>query len=544
MACRWTRLACERHLRDLDRWAAADSTFSYWWDADEVEDWRLYFLGLRHSKGRWAKPTPQRIVLEPWQLFVLGSLWAWKKPDGMRRFREAYIEVPRKQTKSTMASGVGLRLAFDDDEPGAEVYAVATKLKQARVVWDEAKRMVQHAPRLRERVVALALNLHDPASASKFEPLGADSEKLDGLNVHGATVDELHAHDDPEMWTVIDTGTGARDQPLIFAITTAGFNRAGICYDRRTYLTKILERVINDESVFGTIYTIDADDDWRDPRCWPKATPMLGITVKQEELEQQCRRAVEIPSTRTAFLTKRLNVWVNVGTAEVDLLAWARGATTVTLEALAGVPCWIGVDLASKSDLAAVVAAFVREDHCSGGRCVTLSARFYLPREGVADAAHAATAHYATWKENPAHLTLTEGDLIDFGVIREDIAALAKVVACQEIDIDPYNSTHLTTELRDLGLTTVEIPQTVKQLSGPMYAVRDLLKAGRLHHDGNPVMAWCCSNVESREDANGNLFPRKASRNLKIDGYSAMLDALSRALVHEAAPQPRITVIG
>jgi len=526
VACRWVILACQRHLDDLD----TGHERGLWWDADEVEDWRLYFLGLRHSKGEWAKPTPQRIVLESWQLFVLGVLWGWKKLDGSRRFREAYIEVPRKQTKSTMAAGVGLRLGFDDDEPGAEVYAVATKLKQARVVWDEAKRMVRHALRLRERIVSLALSLSDSATSQKFEPLGADSEKIDGLNVHGATVDEFHAHKTPAMWTVIDTATGARRQPLLFAITTAGFNRASVCYDRRTYVTKLLQRVIEDDSVFGIIYTIDDEDDWRDPACHAKANPMMGITVKPDDVAAHCKRAIEMPSERTAFLTKRLNVWVNADQAFFEMegpRGWLAAAKPFDLVSVAGIPCWLGIDLASKSDLAAVTAVFVGEGK------VRIRTKFYLPRALVLDGAHAETAHYAGWAASK-HLTLTEGNLIDFAVIREDIKALASQVDIREIGYDPYQATQIVTELSDAGLTLVEIPQTVKSLSGPMKAIRDLLRDGKLEHDGNPVMAWCISNVVAHEDANENVFPRKASRNLKIDGATALFTGYARPAVQPA----------
>lgn len=524
VACKWVRLACQRHLTDLER----GHERGLWWDAEIVEDLRLYFLGLRHSKGEWGKGGGQPIALEPWQLFIIGSVFGWKRADGRRRFRIVYAEVARKSGKSTMLAAVGNYLAFDDDEPGAEVYAAATKRDQAKVVWLEAKRMVMRS-RLRERITVLSTNLHDHATVSKFEPLGADADSLDGLNIHGALIDELHAHKTRELYDVLATAMGARRQPLLFAITTAGFNRAGVCYDQRTYVTKILEGVIAADEVFGIIFTLDDDDDWRDPAVWIKANPNLGVSVQVDELLAECQRAVEIPSARTSFLTKRLNVWVNAGSAEVDMLRWVRAETAFTLDDVAGAPCWIGVDLASRSDLAAVVAVFTRDEH------VWVRSRFYLPEELVHDAAHAASAHYAGWAA-AEHLTLTRGNEIDFAVIRADLEAFARTVrTCREIDFDPYNSTHLRQGLeplaRELRVELVEIPQTVKHLSGPMYAVRSLLLSGKLHHDGNPVMTWCVSNVESREDANENLFPRKAARNLKIDGYTAMLDALARALV-------------
>jgi phage terminase large subunit-like protein len=409
------------------------------------------------------------------------------------------------------------------------VYAAATKREQAKIVWLEARRMAQRSRRLSERVTVLSLNLHAAATASKFEPLGADADALDGLNIHGAIIDELHAHKTRMLWDVLVTATGARRQPLIFAITTAGHNRAGVCYDNRTYVTKVLDRTIAADDMFGIIYTLDDGDDWRDPAVWAKANPNLGVTVQAAELAVECARAIEIPSARTAFQTKRLDVWVNAGAAEVDMLAWARAARAFTLEECRDWPCWIGVDLASKSDLAAVVAVF-RKD----GR-VRLWTRFYLPANSVHEAQHAATAHYAGWAAG-GYLTLTEGDLIDFAVIAEDIKALVRAVGCKEIDFDPYNATHIQTDLATLGIPVVEIPQNVKHHSPAMYGLRDLLKAGTLEHDDNPVMTWCVSNVVSHEDVKENLFPRKESRALKIDGYTALLNALGRALLANPAP--------
>lgn len=528
VACVWTRLACARHLRDLEH----GHERGLWWDAEQVEDQRLYFAGLHHSKGEWAG---QPIRLEPFQLFILGSLYGWKRADGTRRFRIAYVEISRKAGKSTIAAGVGNYLAFDDDEAGAEVYSFATKRDQAKIVWNEAKRMVLRTPTLRTRITALVANLSDHVTGSKFEPLGADADNLDGLHIHGAIVDELHAHKTRALWDVIDTATAARRQPLIFAITTAGSNRAGVCYEQRSYLTKILEGVLDADDYFGIIFTIDAGDSWRDPACWPKAIPMLGVSVRLEEVQAQATRADEMPSAQAAFQQKRLNVWTHADEQFLPTAAWQRCASVFTLDALRGVPCWIGIDLASKSDLAAVVAVFVRADGV-----IWMQPRFYLPADAVQAASHDVTAHFAGWAAS-GHLTLTEGALIDFSVIREDIKRFARGIALQKIAYDPYQATQVATELRaEFGETVViEIPQTVKSLSGPMKAWRDLAQAGRFHHDGNPLMTWCVSNLVAREDANENVFPRKTARHLKIDGVSALLNALAPALVALAQPASR-----
>ncbi len=502
-----------------------------------MEDIRLYFSALPHTQGEWAKPPAQRIRLEGWQCFTLGSVLGWRRLDGTRRFRFVYEEVARKNAKSTKAAGLGMYLAFMDGEPGAEVYSAAVKRDQAKIVWLAARRMVLGTPKLRTRINVLAGNLNDPVTASKFEPLGADADSTDGLNVHAAIVDELHAHKTREMLDVLVTATGARRQPLIFIITTAGSNLAGVCYDTRTYITKILEGVVDDDAAFGVIYTIDDTDDWGDERCWFKANPNLHVSVKLDGLREEAKKAKATPAARAAFLTKRLNVWVNADLPFFDMTLWARAAMTIDPAACAGDPCYLGLDLASKSDLAAMIAVWLRDGH------VYVATRFYLPRELVLAGAHAEMAHFAGWAA-AGHLTLTEGNLIDFGVIREDIKALAKLVSLQEIGYDPYQATQIVTELSESGLALVEIPQTVKQLSGPMKAVRDLLRDGKLHHDGNPVMAWCVSNVVAHEDANENVFPRKSARALKIDGFTALLAALARPLVTQVLAEARITVLG
>lgn len=540
-ACKWVRLACARHLRDLEH----GHERGLWWEAEQVEDQRLFFAGLRHSKGEWAR---RPIELEPFQLFMLGSIFGWKRANGTRRFRRAYIEIPRKNAKSTLGAGVGIELAFYDDEPGAEVYAAATKREQAKIVWVEAKRMVLKSPSLRTRITVFGGNsptsggnLSDHATASKFEPLGADADNLDGLNMHGGIVDELHAHKTRALLDVLDTATGSRRQPLLFEITTAGNNRGGVCYDERTYATKILEEIVTADDVFAIIYTIDEGDDWRDPVAWAKANPMLGISVKRDELEAQAKRADEMPSARVAFLTKRLNVWVNADETFMPAALWARCKAEHSLEDLRDVPCWIGVDLATKSDLAAVVAVFLRDDD------VVIKPTFYLPADMVEASSHDATAHFAGWAAS-GHLKLTKGSLIDFAVIRDDLRTMATTLATRELDFDPYQAAQIIGELQpDLSshVELVEIPQTVKHLSGPMKAWRDKVIGGQFHHDGNPVMTWCVSNVVAHEDANENVFPRKMARHLKIDGVSAMLNALSRALAPAPAePEPRVTVVG
>ena len=520
-ACKWVRLACERHLRDL----AEAPGRGLGWDAAAAAEAIAFFRGLHHSKGEWAG---RLIELEPWQCFLVGSLFGWKRSDGTRRFRTALAEVPRRNGKSTLAAGVGLLLCFFDNEPGADVFAAATKRDQAKLVWGEAKRMVQQTPALRRRITIRQANLHADRSASKFEPLGADADNLDGLNIHGAIVDELHAHKTRAMWDVLETATGSRRQPLIFAITTAGSNRAGVCYDQHLFAQKILEGTVTEDSYFAVIYTIDEGDDWTDPAAWAKANPNLGVSVKRDELAALARRAREMPSAQAAFLTKRLNVWVNADVAWLPAEAWARGATQFTEADLTGLPYTVGLDLASKTDLAARARLWWRDD-ADGQRHFYAKLQCYLPSE-VGRAASPESTNYPGWAA-AGWITLTPGNVIDFATIKADLRG---DLQAQAIAYDPWQAEQLAQELVAEGAPMVELRPTTENFSAPMKELEALVVSGRLHHDGNPVLAWMLSNVVCHRDAKDNIYPRKPAPHLKIDGVVALLMALNRALLQPA----------
>lgn len=331
-ACRWVGLAIERHLLDLERAGSGDLRF----DHDAATRAIRFFDFLRHSKGEWAG---QVVRLEPWQMFVLWVLFGWKRADGLRRFRTAYLEVARKNGKSTLASGVGLYLLDADGEPGAEIYTAATKRDQARITHSEATRMVKASPFLRRRIRAFKDNLHVESTASKFEPLGRDADSMDGLNIHGAIVDEIHAHRTRDVWDVLETATGARRQSLMFGITTAGFNRQSLCWELHEYTQKVLDRIIDDETFFGVIYTIDEGDDWRDERAWAKANPNLGVSVKIDDLRRKALKAQEMPSALNSFLRLHLNVWTQAEKKWLDPERWRACAGHVDESGLRGRRC-------------------------------------------------------------------------------------------------------------------------------------------------------------------------------------------------------------
>lgn len=512
-ACKYVKQACQRQIDDL-----TNGVHGYQFDSSKAERVCKFAGLMTHVKGKLAG---QPIKLEPWQIFILTTVFGWVDGQGRRRFKTAYIEVPRKNAKSTLSSVVALYCLSADGEKGAEVYSAATTRDQARITWNDAKHMVKNSPGLRSKfgVDSTAHSIHVTESASYFKALSRDQGgNLDGLNVHCAIIDELHAHKTRDIFDVIETATGAREQPLLWLITTAGFNRAGICYEQRAYSLKILSG-LSDEEYFGIVYTLDDDDDWQDPANWEKANPNWGVSVKPEDIERKARKAQQMAAAQNNFLTKHLNVWVNADTAWMDMRAWERcGDPSLDLDDFEGMHCYGGMDLASKVDISSRVLLFEKDGivHCFD--------RHYLPEETVENNQN---SQYSGW-EIEGYLTTTPGNVTDYDVIEDDISVDAKRVRVDEFGYDPYQATQLSSHLTDNGLPMVEVGQTVKNLSEPMKTLEALVISGKFKHNGNPVLEWMVSNVVCHTDAKDNIYPRKEFPQNKIDGVVAILIALNR----------------
>lgn len=530
VAGKFERLACQRFLRDLAQEGTADFPFIL----DRAAGTRacVFIELLPHIKGEWARPVYKdgklhrmRIKLEDWQVFCEFQLFAWKhQATGLRRFRRSYEEIARKNAKSTRAAARQLYLLAADGEPGAHCYSAATTGEQAREVFDVARHMALLEPEFLARF-GVQVGKHDitiPATASSFKPLNAEGSTLDGLNIHGTVVDELHAHKTRAVWDVLDTATGARSQPLISAITTAGSDRSGICYELRDYTAKVLERTVVDETWFGIIYAIDEHDLWHDPAIWRKANPNLGISVKPDDLESACKKALAQPSAVANFLTKRLNVWVSSSTAWMDMQTWRHCANeALQLEQFMGEPCWIGMDLAEKRDFAALVLVFQR------GTDWYFFPRLYLNEHAVEQSGN---AHLQGWAR-AGHVIMTDGNATDFDVIADDLRRFCKDHDVREIPFDPAMSRYFATKLVQEGLPLVEIRQAPMFFTQPLIQVENLVLEKKLHFDGNPVFSWMMGNVEvSVSRFSGLKHPTKARDENKIDGPVALLMALGRAM--------------
>ncbi|MBR8316052.1 terminase large subunit [Burkholderia dolosa] len=524
VACKWVKLACERQRRDLARAEMGDPDFPYRFDNDAATRICEFIELLPHTKGRWAR-TRQSIKLEPWQAFILTTVFGWLHVDsGLRRFRRAYEEVARKNAKSTKSSGIALYLFAADGEPGAEVYSAATTRDQAKIVFDDARAMALREP---DMCAALGVEIlqHQLLTddGSKFLPLSAEGSTLDGLNVHGGVIDELHAHKTRAVFDVIDSGTGARDQSLLWLITTAGSDLTGICYEQRTHVTKILEGVFVDETFFGIIFTLDDGDDWSDPSVWIKANPNLGVSVFVDDMEMACRKAQSMPSAVNNFLTKRLNVWVNADSAWMDMRAWERCADRdMRLDDFVGERCWIGMDLAEKTDFAALVLVFERAG------TFYVFPRFYLNEYAVENGSN---SQYSGW-ERAGHIIVNEGNATDFDLIADDIRRFCGMFDVQEIPFDPAMSRYFATQLVKEGLPLIEIRQAPIFFTQPIIQTENLVLEGKLKFDGNPAMTWMVSNVVvTTSRYNGLKHPTKERPENKIDGPVAMFLALGRAMM-------------
>lgn len=520
-ACAFVCQAVKRHLSDLETGNDREMHF----DRAAAEHVLTWFGFLRHSKGEWAGET---FILEPWQQFMLWVLFGWQRADGTRRFRTAYIEVPRKNGKSSLAAGIGLYLLLADGEPGAEVYSAAVKRDQARITHSEAVRMVKSSPTLRRMVRSYKDNLHIPETASKYEPLGADANSMDGLNVHGAIIDELHAHRTSAVVDVLETATGARRQPLQFEITTAGYNRESICWRHHEYARQILEGTIEDDTWFAFIATIDEGDDWKDSAVWAKANPNYGISVKADDLQRKAAKAIRMPGAQNAFMRLHLNVWTQQSDRWIDLDLWEENAGEVDETELAGVVCYGGLDLSSVSDISAWVMAFPDDD---GG--VRILARFWCPESQLTNDANRYREQYETWARD-GWLQTTPGDAIDYQAIKKQVIEDASRFHLVDMNVDRlFQGYQLAMELADEGLDVIGMGQGFLSMAVPMKELEKRLLNKQLHHGGNPVLRWMAGNVAVKQDPAGNLKPDKSSSQGKIDGIVALVMALDRVMRRE-----------
>lgn len=527
-ACKWVKLACQRHLDDLKKAKYRD--FPYKFEPKFAEKKILFIELLPHTKGEWALKR-LKIKLEDWQKFGIAVTFGWiRKKDGYRRFRESYWEVPRKNGKSAIAAGVALNMFANDGEFGSEVYSGATTEKQAWEVFKPARLMVNRSPDLIEAagILVNAGSLEIPTDGSLFEPLIGDPP--DGQSPHCAIVDEFHEHADSRLYDTMQTGMGARRQPLIFTITTAGFNIEGPCYDLRIRVQEMLEGTVPDDELFGWIWTIDEGDDWTDPKVLAKANPNYDVSVYEDYLISQQRRATQSAAKQNTFKTKHLNVWVSAKSAFFNMEHWNKGKdTSLNIADFVNDACLICVDLSSKIDIAARINLFYRMIE---GKIhyYSIAPRFYLPYDTVYNGEEKQVIErYQKWL-NQGLLTVCDGFENDLNEIAEDIIEDAANLTIQEVPYDEWGGFQISKQIDEAGYTSIKIPKNTKTFSPAMKEVEAAIAAGRFHHDGNPILSWMFGNVISKTGKNDTEFPDKEKKFKKIDGAVASLMGVSRIL--------------
>lgn len=502
--------------------------------------WAIRFFSLlHHSKGEWAG---QPVTLALWQQFIVASVYGWKRKDGTRRFRTVYEELPRKNGKTTKCSGIGIYGLVADQEPGAEIYAAATRKDQARLIFDEARRMVRSSPLLRGKVGIFKLNLSVDATASKFEPLSSDDRTLDGLNPSLVLIDELHKHKSRAVLDVLDTALGARRQPLLWIITTAGDDSPESVYAQENdYAVKVLERVVNEadaDSAFVYISTVDTDDRWDDPKAWAKANPNLGISVKLDDLKRQAAKAKNSPGALVEFKRLRLNLRTAAANRFIDAEVWRRnslcpsdelpGVYRARLEAeLTGRQFFGALDLSSKVDLSAWIKLFPPID--ADDRWHVL-ARLWMPADTVADKSDRDQVQYRRWIDE-GWIEATAGNVIDHNEIAIAVEEDCRVYQPASIAYDPWNSTQLAVGLQDQGLPMIEFIQGIKSYTAPTKEFEAWLLQAKLDHGSHPVLAWMASNLAVLRDKNDNMMPQKRLSRGRIDGCSALIMAIGRSML-------------
>ena len=514
------RLAVERQDRDLETAASR----GFFFDEEQAARALNFFGYLKHSKGEWAgKP----IELEPWQAWIISVVFGWVYEDtGLRRFRTVYEEIARKNGKTTKLAGIGLKGLTKDDEGGPEIYAAATKRDQAAILFEEAKRMVKQSRPLRSRLDAQQHQIVFPTNFGNFKPLSSDANTMDGLNPHMALVDELHAHKTPEMWDVLKSAFGARSQPLMWGITTAGFNKNGVCYEIRGYAIQVLQGLVDDDSFFSIIYTIDDGDDWQDETNWIKANPNLGVSVSLDYLREQARQAAVMPSALVNFLTKHLNVWVTGESKWCNIERWLKcGADYLPTDLGDVVEVYIGLDLAQVSDITSATGVAILSDGTW-----RVFGKHYLPEDAIEAKYRKTTVPFRQWHEQ-GWLTLTPGNVVDYNWIKADLDHWLQTLPVKEIVFDRYNSSQLVNDMLEQGAPMVSFGQGYLSMSPAMKEFERRYLANLIEHPNDPVLNWAMSNVVADQDHAGNIKPAKNKSSEKIDPAVALIMAVGRAMV-------------
>ncbi len=514
--CVFTIAACQRFIDDLKR---TDIELT-----GEGDRWCRFLEKLPHVKGRWAHKQ-LLLALSDWQIFCTVNIYGWYwVSSGKRRFREAYICVPRKNGKTFWISGLGLGHLTIDGEFGAEVYCGASSEKQALEVFNPARLICLRKEKIASHF-GIEVNkkaLVRLADGSLFQPV--IGKPGDGSSPSCAIVDEFHEQADSDQYDTFQTGMGARENPLMLIITTAGYDMSGPCYNKQLEVQSILTGAVDDDSIFGIIYGIDDGDQWDTLAALRKANPNYGISIDEDFLSGQLKQARRSPGKQVAFKTKHLNIWVGAKSAWLNILAYqACKRKEAKLSDFKGREVIAGLDLASKTDIATLGALVLPSDD---DPLYHYFCTHYLPEEKVLGDGN---LKYREWHSN-GWLTATPGNVTDFGFIEEDLQAICRDFQVTEIAFDPFQATQFSTRMIELGLPMVEVGQTVKNMSEPMKEVEAMILRKDIRFSADPVLMWMAGNVTAQLDKKDNIFPNKEKPDNKIDGIISLIICVNRVI--------------
>ena len=499
-------------------------------DPERVDRVLNVFSRLRHTQGEWAG---RPLNPDPWQVaYLLAPVFGWVAPDergtSARIIRKVWVEIPRKGGKTTLAGGIAAYLTTADGEPGAQVYAVAAGKQQARYCFDPVKAIATKSPDLGPHVRITADRIIHTASSSYFTVVSSIAELLHGANVHGAIIDELHVHKDGALVEAIETGMGARRQPLMVSITTADESRQTTVYAQRHERIEQLARgAFKDASTFGVIWAADPADDPFLEATWRKANPGFGISPTRRFMVDAAAQAQQSPANLASFLRLHLNIRTKQDVRYLDLKAWDRNRADFSEPDLAGLECYGGLDLASTKDLTALCWDFPDAD--GGHRAIW---RLWLPEDELADFNRRTAGAGSVWVRQ-GWLKLTPGNAVDYGFIRQVINEDRAKFGVRELAIDRWNSSQIVTDLQGDGLTVIPMGQGFASMSSPTKELQRLILQGCYHHRGDSAVRWQVDNFAVEMDAPGNVIPSKKKAADKIDALAAAIMALDRAIRHE-----------
>lgn len=542
--CEFIKQAIARHQADLLR--SDKKSFPYCFDEDKAKRAIKFIQQLKHTKGELAKQG-QRFLMEPWEQWIVASIFGWvRKDNGMRRFRRVFIEIARKNGKTILAAAIVIAVMFLDKEEGAEAYCTATKKDQAKIAWDQIDRMISKNAFLSKitRTYKQSSTIVIYPTSSKIMPLAADSDTEDGLNPYVMIADEYHAAKTNELLEVVESGMGSRSQPLTLIITSAGTNKKGPCYtEERDLSIRVLSGKEKNEQMFCALYELDdPEKEWMDPKCWIKAIPNLGVSVKPDWVQARVNEALAVPSKQVLVKTKQLNIWCDAVTSWISDKAWNLCAKPVTPANLKGRRCFLALDLSDKLDLTTVVAVFPPVELETDYQILP---KFYMPADRIDEKTETDHVPYSMWRDQGL-ITCIPGDIIDQDWIENDILNLCEEYEVISCAYDPWHAGTLVNHLSDHGIDMVKFDQGIRSMAEPSAEFERMVLAGKIAHGGHPILAWNLYCTTIKTDANGNFKPLKPDRKTgkRIDGIVASIMGLALATGSEAGMSEDLMVIG